>query len=133
MIKNVMAAASCAVALLGCEQIDPNLPPDLRPGEETCARCRMLITEERFAAAAVDAEGEARKFDDIGCLLLERAEVGNLAARYWTKGYRSSQWLDAKATTQGPERGVSEAVPPPPEEKAGMAAVVCRVPRDASQ
>ncbi|MBI5863262.1 MAG: nitrous oxide reductase accessory protein NosL [Planctomycetes bacterium] len=62
--------ALCAFA--GCNRGRDASPPKIAYGEAECHLCKMIISEERFAAAAVvDDNGHIRKlaFDDIGCLL----------------------------------------------------------------
>ena len=44
-------------------------PPEIHYGEDVCDACGMLISEAKFAAASVDQDGTAHKFDDIGDLL----------------------------------------------------------------
>ena len=35
---------------------------------DMCSFCRMSISEKRYAAELIDDEGQAFKFDDIGCM-----------------------------------------------------------------
>jgi copper chaperone NosL len=92
--KAFVIACLCAVAA-GCSGATEDRPPTLRLGEEACDHCRMLINDERFAAALLTADGETRKFDEIGCLLDYQAANTAPVRRYWVRCYRSSQWLDA--------------------------------------
>jgi copper chaperone NosL len=93
--KTFVAVCLCAVAA-GCSGAVEDRPPSLRLGEEACDHCRMLINDDRFAAALVTADGETRKFDEIGCLLEYQAANTAPVKRYWVRCYRSSQWLDAQ-------------------------------------
>ena len=93
--KTFVAACLCAVAA-GCFGATEDRPPSLRLGEEACDRCRMLINDDRFAAALAMADGEKRIFDEIGCLLEYQAANTAPVRRYWVRCYRSSQWLDAQ-------------------------------------
>ena len=81
--------------LAGCESTRADRPPHIRYGEETCASCHMLISEERFAAAARTASGETRLFDEIGCLLQQRQQLDAEGARIWVHDYESGAWLEA--------------------------------------
>ena len=70
-------------------------PPRIRYGRDTCAECRMIIADERFAAAARE-DGRALKFDDIGCLFAYRkshpaAEAG------WVRDSSSGRWIESAA------------------------------------
>ena len=71
-------------------------PPVIRYGKDVCGECRMIISEERFAAAAADRNGNAVKFDGVGCLLRYRQEHPELE-KIWVKSYGSGEWLDAAA------------------------------------
>ena len=93
--KTVVAVCLCAVAA-GCSGATKDRPPSLRLGEEACDHCRMLINDDRFAAALAMADGEARKFDEIGCLLEYQANDAAAGKRCWVRCYSSSQWLDAQ-------------------------------------
>lgn len=58
----------------------------------SCARCRMLVSEPRFAAQLHDASGTVHFFDDPGCALLYRA--GTRGARHLYFGHASGEaWL----------------------------------------
>jgi copper chaperone NosL len=96
MITRTFVAACLFAVAVGCSGATEDRPPSLRLGEEACDHCRMLINEERFAAALVTADGETRKFDEIGCLLEYQAANNASVRRYWVRCYRSSQWLDAQ-------------------------------------
>ncbi len=53
-----------AVVLTACEQG----PRDIRMGEQECAHCRMMISDERFAAQLVTEQGRQYAFDAVECL-----------------------------------------------------------------
>jgi copper chaperone NosL len=96
---NIMAWLIAAGLLAGCRPVDISRPPTVRFGEEACASCRMIISDERFAAALVTAAGEALKFDDIGCLLKHEAGQLRPDVAYWVRDSRSGGWLDAWEAT----------------------------------
>jgi copper chaperone NosL len=83
--------------LAGCGPTDKNRPPTVRFGAEACAHCRMIISDERFAAARVGLDGEILKFDDFGCLLEREANDVRPAAACWVHNFRGPQWLNARA------------------------------------
>jgi copper chaperone NosL len=82
--------------VVGCRPADAGRPPVVRFGEEACAHCRMIISDERFAASRVSRDGEALKFDDVGCLLKHEAGEIQPAAAYWVHDFRSPEWLNAR-------------------------------------
>jgi copper chaperone NosL len=87
---------SVLVLAAGCGPADTSRPPSVRFGEEACAFCRMIISDERFAAARVSAGGEVLKFDDLGCLLRHEATQTQPAAAYWVHDFRGQDWLNAR-------------------------------------
>ena len=89
-----MHLPSCA------EQREPQ-PPEIYFGQHECDVCRMIISEDRYAAAIVIQIGpgryEHRRFDDIGCLFqFESDEPDHAIAARYVSNARSGQWLDAE-------------------------------------
>jgi copper chaperone NosL len=88
-----VAALIALIAGTGCG-VRADGPPHLEEDRTACAHCGMLVSERMFAAAYRTASGEARVFDDIGCLLkAARAEPGG-AARFWFHDAPSRTWID---------------------------------------
>jgi len=92
--------------LTGCGRHDLSQPPNVRFGDEACAYCRMIISDQRFAAAIVDQAGEALKFDDLGCLVEHEAEQFRPSVAYWVRGYDGQRWLNAREATFVHSRGI---------------------------
>lgn len=83
------------LAILGCIGCGGDELPNIRYGNDACARCRMIINDDRFAAAITLPSGESLKFDDIRCLI-DYLEAENTAgAHHWVRGYQSQQWVSA--------------------------------------
>ncbi len=92
------AGAFCyllGLLIVGCPAPRVNQPPQIRYGEETCAFCGMLISEECFAAALTTGTGETKTFDDVGCLLHNLTQRDRSMAHVWVHDYRSGRWLEA--------------------------------------
>ena len=94
-VATVMVALGLIV---GCHARDPRRPPIIRYGQETCAWCRMLISEEPFAAALVFGD-DVEKFDDLGCLVRAWAARPRPQARVWVHDQRSMAWIDGRTAT----------------------------------
>lgn len=76
---------------------DLDQPPTFRFGYDSCDYCRMLITEPRYAAALRLIDGQARRFDDIGCLLhYLQAHPSEPQAHIWVNDYLQERWLRAE-------------------------------------
>jgi copper chaperone NosL len=79
----------------GCGPVDINRPPTVRFGEDACASCRMIISDDRFAAALVTTAGDTLKFDDIGCLVQHEAGRVRPDATCWVRSFQGQEWLKA--------------------------------------
>lgn len=102
------AAATLLVAgalLAACQGGgDPLAPPDIAYGEDVCDQCGMIISDERFAAAAIvetaPGQTEARRFDDIGDMLAYREANPEVdVRRWWVHDHDSLAWIDAQEAT----------------------------------
>ena len=71
-------------------------PVDIEPSD-MCGYCRMAISQKQFAAEALDTEGNAIKFDDIGCMrrFLAAAEAKHRVR--FVMDYGQRRWLNADA------------------------------------
>jgi copper chaperone NosL len=104
---NIVAGMITVAVLVGCLPSNSNRPPTVRFGEEACDSCRMIISDERFAAALVTATGDALKFDDIGCLVEHEAGQFRPDVTYWVRDSRSGEWLNAREATFVHSPGIS--------------------------
>jgi copper chaperone NosL len=89
--RTLLAVASLSLSACGSAASGP---PPVTLDETACAHCGMLVSDPAFASAYRTEAGDARVFDDLGCLLRELPSEG---ARVWVKDYETSEWLDAEA------------------------------------
>lgn len=82
------------LAAAGCAAQDPGGPPTIVFGEASCAHCRMLVTEARYAGVAVAGQGDVLPFDDLQCWLRYLAGHPGTVRRSWVHEYDSAGWLD---------------------------------------
>lgn len=103
----VAVAAAAGIQLLPGESA-PTGDPVIRYGQENCARCRMTISDARFAAAWRDPSGKEKHFDDIGCMVLSVRDAAPAdGTRYWVHDYETEAWLDAAVASYVLSRGVA--------------------------
>jgi copper chaperone NosL len=72
-------------------------PVELLP-EDMCASCKMAISEKKYAAEFINQDGEAFKFDDIGCLagyVKNKTSRASITA-FFVVDFESKQWLKAE-------------------------------------
>ena len=99
-MRRLISRASLAVLILlaGCLGQMTDKAPNIRYGQDTCAECRMIITDARFAGAFINAEGDIFKFDDIGCMRTYEEKNHTVIQNSWVHDTRSEEWIDpAKA------------------------------------
>jgi copper chaperone NosL len=86
---------SSMLFLVGCQK-SVIVPVALAP-EDMCAYCKMAISEKRYAAELIDSEGQAFKFDDIGCMVnfsQSRKNTTKIVA-YFVMDFDERQWTKA--------------------------------------
>lgn len=100
MTKRLLAGLALLVMVQACSARADG-PPHLEEDRTACAHCGMLVSERTFAAAyrARDPQGrirgEARIFDDIGCLRdAARAEADAASFEYWFHDARTREWIE---------------------------------------
>lgn len=89
----VLMVIVISMMAIGCTTRDETFPR-IRYGEETCDRCRMIISERRFASAYRTNDDILRKFDDLGCAVLHRVEQDEQIKQFWAYDYEETAWLD---------------------------------------
>jgi copper chaperone NosL len=84
----------------GCNRGGDTDPPKIVYGQTECEHCKMIVSDEAFAAALVivAADGHVTKyaFDDVGCVLdyLEPGRVAGRAIAY-VHDLESLRWINA--------------------------------------
>jgi len=87
--------ALCFLLLTGCGSAELR-PIELLP-EDACAFCRMAISDKRFASEVITKDGDAIKFDDIGCMLRYRKERSNVeSAATFVVDFDTREWLKSE-------------------------------------
>lgn len=99
----LLTLLAVAVISQGCGKVSDPVPVDIYPEEDVCETCRMLITDQRFAAECLMKKGRAKKFDDVICMIryFDMAGVLGIAKRedvraHFVKDYDSKEWIDAR-------------------------------------
>ncbi len=90
--------AILVIGLAACSQ----KPAELHYGEDECSYCRMMITDNRFAAQLVTETGKAVKFDAIECMAAYAGEHKSEleSARYWLSDFSTpGNWIGLQEAT----------------------------------
>lgn len=93
-------AALLALALAACSR-GPVGPAPLDTRNESCAHCRMMVSDARFAAQLGAPREEPRFFDDVGCLRdwLRNNPERPRGAVAFVADHRTREWVRAAAAT----------------------------------
>lgn len=73
-----------------------NEPPEIIYGQDVCSECNMIINEANYASAYWTADGEARRFDDVGEMLKFMHENSEERASTWVHDVNTAEWLRAE-------------------------------------
>lgn len=96
----LLLIASCLLAglvfLANCQK-EINQPIAIT-AEDMCSFCRMSISEKRYAAELLDAEGQPFKFDDIGCMsnFIKEKRNKNEVRAYFVMDFDKQTWIKAE-------------------------------------
>jgi copper chaperone NosL len=89
-MRRVLVAVTVLVAA-GCSGGERG-PAALAQGD-TCAYCRMVISNQRFAAQIVADGEDARFYDDIGCMVKGRARDRLSSGTIYVADHRTGAWV----------------------------------------
>jgi hypothetical protein len=93
----VLPLLALALLALACSDDPGSGPVELHWDRDACERCRMVLSDRRFAAQVRTAAGELQRFDDVGCAVSWIAEQpGVHASEIWVQDHRDGRWLDAR-------------------------------------
>lgn len=100
--SRALALGVLTLAIAGCRRGEDLSPPKIHYGETECELCRMIVSDERFAAAAVFKSTDGVKkiaFDDMGCLFVYMQENPEQAVTGYVHDYDSRAWIEASRAT----------------------------------
>lgn len=86
-------ALAAVLGLWACARPGGGLP-SIHYGRDACARCGMILSEERFASGYVADSGETVAFDDLGEFLAAAGDTA-VAERSYVHDAGTGGWLRA--------------------------------------
>lgn len=89
-------ALAAALAFSACARSSGG-PPEIHYGRDACARCGMIVSEERFASGYVGPGGETVAFDDLGEFLAFVSLNPALAVQSYVHDAQDGRWLRASS------------------------------------
>ena len=72
------------------------VPPEIHLGEDACQFCRMIISDERYAAGYLTPNGEEFIFDDIGDMFKHHAEQSTAVTAFFVHDHNEHTWIRAE-------------------------------------
>jgi nitrous oxide reductase accessory protein NosL len=81
-------------------------PPTIHYGEDVCELCGMIISEERYAAGYITADGQQHIFDDIGDMFQAQPANNQEIVAFFAHNYENNQWIRAEKATFVQSKGL---------------------------
>lgn len=81
-------------------------PPTIHYGEDACEFCGMIISEERYAAGYITADGQQHIFDDIGDMFQAQPANNQEIIAFFVHNYENNQWVRAEKATFVQSKGL---------------------------
>ena len=108
-----LAALAIGAATTACRENSAWPPTHAAPmelGEDACANCRMIISDQRYGAELLDRSGKAELYDDLGCLLGRTIRPGARAAdpeAIFVRSFPDGKWIRGDRAFVVHARGLS--------------------------
>lgn len=87
-------AMTFLLLLTGCLQEGILTPQDPLWERESCARCRMVLSEKRFAVQRILSSGEVHYYDDVVCAMKHNHSHSD--GRLYVRPYGGEDWVAAE-------------------------------------
>jgi copper chaperone NosL len=81
-------------------------PPTIHYGEDVCEFCGMIISDERYAAGYITADGQQHIFDDIGDMFQAQPANNQEVIAFFAHNYENNQWIRAEKATFVQSKGL---------------------------
>lgn len=96
-----------AIFLSSCFDEQDTGAKDVRWDRDACERCRMVLSDQRFAAqirytSIKGTRSRVTKFDDIGCAIIwleDKPFKDAKETEIWVSSHQDKQWINAKTAT----------------------------------
>ncbi|HMB70810.1 MAG TPA: nitrous oxide reductase accessory protein NosL [bacterium] len=94
------AVIAVAALVAACSRGPSDGPPTVHFGQDVCAACTMIVSEQRFASAIVPDDGrrDPLVFDDLGCLFSWEESNPDVPIRArWVHDHDGPDWVRAES------------------------------------
>lgn len=91
----MLALTMMAAFSVSCQKA--YIEPIAIAAEDMCSFCKMAISEKKYAAELITNDGDAFKFDDIGCMVEHiKGDKRTEVAAYFVTDFESRVWITAE-------------------------------------
>src|SRR5215831_2569308 len=96
---SMKALLPIVLLMAACQSRMPQ-PASIEPGD-MCQFCRMAVSRSGYASQFIDRDGNAFKFDDIGCMVRFVRDHNRMrsVAAFFVMDYNDKSWLAAEEAT----------------------------------
>lgn len=101
LVSFLLLLSACA----GAAAAEP-APPVIHYGEDVCELCGMIISEERYAAGYITADGQQHIFDDIGDMFYAQQTSHQEIIAFFAHNYEDNHWIRAEKATFVQSKGL---------------------------
>ena len=100
-ILKIIFIALILTIINGCDSKPKGSVEKMHWDRDMCERCKMAISERKFAVEAIDVKkNRTYKFDDIGCTVLwmneSKIPIDN-NIKLWITDAKTGKWIDGKS------------------------------------
>lgn len=98
-MRNFLLLSIILLLTFSCGDNTKDGPDDIYYGEDICERCKMIISDKKFAAQYREKNGNTVKFDDTGCMIehiINNENVNDGSVDIYVVDYDTGQWIDGK-------------------------------------
>jgi copper chaperone NosL len=94
-LKNILLVCLFVVGLFACSKTQtwPPKPAEVHAGEDSCATCGMIISDEHYGAQLFERNQPVKLFDDYGCLLKRRNRGISNQHLIYVRSFENGKWL----------------------------------------
>jgi nitrous oxide reductase accessory protein NosL len=103
LYTRLIIAASTTWLLVACSGEPTSGPREVKWEQESCERCRMVLSDRKHAAQVRfledDKGASVEVFDDVGCALVwleDKPWKQDPRTEIWVADHRNGNWIDAR-------------------------------------
>jgi copper chaperone NosL len=91
----IISLLSILIFLSACTNSQgwPPKPANIHLGKDSCAKCKMIISQTQYGGQIQEKDQPAEFFDDLGCLLAQRSRGNSTTRIIYVRSFPNGNWL----------------------------------------